>query len=158
MIQFYYPKMLLKPIEMVEPSGGWLRIPNDAQRTPRRPLTQGFFCEKKDFFRWGKGPSTMKQPTRNRQRTKQPPAAEQGGSSKLRSGKLLPLDYLLQVLNDPAASQQRRDRAARTAAPYCHARADSVPKKARQAKAAKEAGNGTSWAGDLDYPDGRPPE
>jgi hypothetical protein len=29
----------------------------------------------------------------------------------------MPLDYLLRLLNDPSASQQRRDRAARTALP-----------------------------------------
>jgi hypothetical protein len=68
-----------------------------------------------------------------------------------RAAALSPLAYLLQVLNDPAASQQRRDRAARTAAPYVHRRADSVPKRARQAADAKKAGGkGTGWDGDLD--------
>ena len=64
---------------------------------------------------------------------------------------LTPLSYLLQLLNDPTASQQRRDRAARAAAPYVHRRADSVPKKQRQAADAKKAGGkNTPWAGDLD--------
>jgi hypothetical protein len=64
---------------------------------------------------------------------------------------LTPLSYLLQLLNDPTASQQRRDRAARTAAPYVHRRADSLPKKQRQAADAKKAGGkNTPWAGDLD--------
>ena len=68
-----------------------------------------------------------------------------------RAAALSPLAYLLQVLNDPTASQQRRDRAARTAAPYVHRRADSVPKKQRQAADAKKAGGkNTPWAGDLD--------
>ena len=93
----------------------------------------------------------MKQSARNRQRTRQPPAAEASRPPKLGSEKLMPLDYLLRLLNDPSASQQRRDRAARTALPYVHRRADSVPKKQRQAADAKKAGGkNTPWAGDLD--------
>ena len=91
------------------------------------------------------------------ERTGQPSAAEAIRSPKLGSEKLTPLDYLLQLLNDPTASEQRRDRAARTAAPYVHRRADSLPKKQRQAQAAKRAGRGTEWAGDLD-PDGHRPQ
>jgi hypothetical protein len=96
----------------------------------------------------------MKQPARNRQRTRQPPAAEASRSPILGGEKLMPLDYLLRLLNDPNASQQRRDRAARTALPYLHRRADSVPKRAqREADAKRAGGKGTGWGGDLD-PDG----
>src|SRR5215471_18366181 len=35
---------------------------------------------------------------------------------------ITPLEYLLQVMRDPKASDLRRDDAARAAAPYCHAR------------------------------------
>jgi hypothetical protein len=69
---------------------------------------------------------------------------------------LLPLDYLLGVMRDPTASPARRDRAAVCAAQYCHQRAADtrIPKRVRQAKAASEAGAGTSWSDDLDYSDG----
>ena len=33
---------------------------------------------------------------------------------------MLPLDYMLAVIRDPNATQQRRDRMAVAAAPYCH--------------------------------------
>lgn len=79
-------------------------------------------------------------------------------SKPLRAARLMPLDYLLQALNDPGSSRQRKDWAAKAALPYCHSRlADTRPsKKAQLAKAAKRAGNGTPWAGDLEFPDGRP--
>jgi hypothetical protein len=51
---------------------------------------------------------------------------------------MTPLDYMLSVMNDEHAEEQRRDRMAIAAAPYVHARADAVAegKKAqRQAKA-----------------------
>jgi hypothetical protein len=71
---------------------------------------------------------------------------------------VLPLEYLLGVMRDPTASPARRDAAARCAAQYIHQRmADTrVPKRVRAARAAEQAGVGTSWAGDLEYPeDGR---
>ena len=65
--------------------------------------------------------------------------------------KLEPLGYLLSVMNDASADPGRRDRAARTAAPYVHRRADGVSKKAKREAAAKKAGGaGTGWNGDLD--------
>lgn len=70
---------------------------------------------------------------------------------------LSPLDYLLGIMNNPKVDAARRDKAAVAAAPYVHARADRVPKKARQAAEAKKAGAGTIWGDDLTpYEDGRP--
>jgi hypothetical protein len=43
-----------------------------------------------------------------------------------------PLDYLLAVMRDPLADLKRRDKAAKAAAPYCHA---------KQAAAGKTAAN-----------------
>jgi phage terminase small subunit len=69
-----------------------------------------------------------------------------------------PLDHMLEIMNSPAEPAERRDKMAIAAAPYVHARADRVPKKVRQATAAKQAGGaGTEWAGDLD-PDGYRPQ
>ena len=71
-----------------------------------------------------------------------------------RTARLLPLDYLLQALNDPASSRQRKDWAAKAALPFCHSRlADTRPSKKaqREAGAAKKAGGrGTAWGDDLD--------
>jgi hypothetical protein len=73
-----------------------------------------------------------------------------------KAAKMLPLEYMLLVLNDPTADEVRRDRMAMAAAPYCHPRvADSVRgKKDLQAEAAETAGNGTVWGSDLEF-DGR---
>jgi hypothetical protein len=69
---------------------------------------------------------------------------------------MLPLDYLLSVINDPAVSPSRRDRLAIAAAPYCHPRLiepQKVGKKDRQDEAAATAGVGTSWTTDLEFED-----
>jgi hypothetical protein len=39
---------------------------------------------------------------------------------------MLPLDYMLSVMRDPKASDERRDAMAARAAPYCHARCQTV--------------------------------
>jgi len=67
-------------------------------------------------------------------------------------GQLLPLDYMLMVINDSTADVERRDRMAICAAQYCHPRAANHPKgkKVLAAEAAAEAGDG--WDGDLAWP------
>lgn len=64
-----------------------------------------------------------------------------------------PLDYMLTVMNNPKAAQSRRDRMACAAAPFCHPRmADNrFGKKDAQVEAALTAGQGSDWAGDLDF-------
>jgi len=58
---------------------------------------------------------------------------------------VLPLDYMLRVLNDPEASPERRDKMAALAAPFLHKRIPSVRiderlgKKEKKAEAAKQA-------------------
>jgi hypothetical protein len=73
-----------------------------------------------------------------------------------RAANMQPLEYMLTVMNDPAADEVRRDRMAMAAAPYCHPRvADkSWGKKDQQAEAAATAGAATEWASDLEF-DGR---
>ena len=63
-----------------------------------------------------------------------------------------PLEYMLTVMNDPAADQTRRDRMAIAAAPYCHPRMSDMVKgkKTQETEAAEMAGVGTAWADDLD--------
>jgi phage terminase small subunit len=69
------------------------------------------------------------------------------------AARMEPLEYMLAVLNDPAADATRRDRMAIAAAPYCHPRIADIAKgkKDRQAEAAETAGAGTAWAGDLEF-------
>jgi hypothetical protein len=63
----------------------------------------------------------------------------------------LPLEYLVTAMNDPTASDARRDRIALGLAPYLHARKAEVGVGARQKaeEQAKRAGDGTEWAGIL---------
>jgi len=66
---------------------------------------------------------------------------------------IMPLDYMLSVIRDPTARQDRRDRMAIAAAPYCHPRmADTTKgKKDQQTDAAWMAGQGTQWSADLEF-------
>jgi hypothetical protein len=61
----------------------------------------------------------------------------------------MPLDYWLSVIRDPKATDERRERMAALAAPYCHEKvAYWRPNKTEnKAKAARQAGDGTAWAG-----------
>ena len=62
-------------------------------------------------------------------------------------GQMTPLDYMMNVINDPCADETRRDRMAQAAAPYVHPRADAAEggKKAQREAAAKVAERGTDW-------------
>jgi len=68
-----------------------------------------------------------------------------------RSKWLMPLDYMLMVINDEAADVERRDRMAVCAAQYVHPRVAKHPagKKALAAAAAREVGG--EWGDDLRY-------
>src|SRR4051812_17348966 len=57
---------------------------------------------------------------------------------------LVPLAYMLRVMNDPSAQPERRDRMAIAAAPFVHPRANEAKKgkKEEQAEAAKAAATG----------------
>jgi hypothetical protein len=72
----------------------------------------------------------------------------------IQPGKMLPLDYLLMVINDETTAPDRRDRLAIAACPYCHPRLiepEKVTKKDRQEVAAETAGRGTPWAEDIEF-------
>ena len=67
-----------------------------------------------------------------------------------RTAGITPLEYMLGVLNDPAADAARRDRMAVAAAPFVHPRAEVMAGKREAAKtAARTAGEGTGWGDDL---------
>jgi hypothetical protein len=63
-----------------------------------------------------------------------------------------PLEYMLRILNDETVPDDRRDRMAGMAAPYCHAKIIQAArgKKHQQTEAATTAGKGTPWAKDLE--------
>jgi len=64
-----------------------------------------------------------------------------------------PLEYMLAVMNDPTVPEERRDRMATAAAPYCHPRLAPARagKKQRVIAEAATAGVGTQWARDLAF-------
>lgn len=51
--------------------------------------------------------------------------ATNGQPPQLPDNPILPVDYMLRVLNDPNASEDRKDRIASIAAPYLHAKAEA---------------------------------
>ena len=64
-----------------------------------------------------------------------------------------PLEYMLRVVNDPAADQMRRDRMAIAAAPFVHPKAgEPIGKKAERVEKAKVAEVGTEWEDALSGP------
>jgi len=74
---------------------------------------------------------------------------ETGGEDKgATSEDMLPLDYMLKVMNDPRESKDRRDRLAIAAAPFCHTRkGEGSGKKEEKIDKAKSAGAGRFAAG-----------
>lgn len=51
------------------------------------------------------------------------------GAAVAKAGGIAPLDYMLGVLNDPNQPDQVRMEAAKAAAPYCHARLQTIDQK-----------------------------
>lgn len=66
---------------------------------------------------------------------------------------LTPLEYMLRVVNDVTADEQRRDRMAQAAAPYVHPKAgEPAGKKADRDAKARVAQHGTEWEDLLNGP------
>jgi hypothetical protein len=88
------------------------------------------------------------------------PAGEAVGMPPSPDGnpRLTPLEYMLGVINDPAADSARRDRLAIAAAPFVHERvADAVVGKKQKLQAeAVNAGAGSEWGDDLQSEEIRP--
>jgi hypothetical protein len=81
-----------------------------------------------------------------------PPKQHTQVEDSLAESSRTPLEYMLAVMNDPAADPIRRDKMAQAAAPFVHPKlgsvsADDEGKKATAAKNAKTADAGTGWAG-----------
>lgn len=54
----------------------------------------------------------------------------------------LPLEYMLDLINDPTVDDSRRDRLAVAAAPYCHPKIGEGGKKEQKQGAAEKASKG----------------
>jgi hypothetical protein len=80
-----------------------------------------------------------------------PKGVDSKQTETLAEAKKLPLQYMLDVMNDPEADRARRDRMAVAAAPFVHGRAtdEEKGKKAQRQADAKTAQTGTSWEEDL---------
>src|SRR5262245_41799648 len=93
-----------------------------------------------------------------RGRGKALPPVPQAVLTYLRPGQLLPLEYLLQRINDASVPSEVRDALAIAACPFVHPRAGyGVGKKAAAAAASKDAGRGSGWGDDLAWSDNRRP-
>jgi hypothetical protein len=88
--------------------------------------------EKNREMTWGRKTGGRKKGTPNK--IKKPPAlmaeaqAEVAAAVSANEG-LQPLDYMLQVMRDPTASEARRDMMAKAAAPYRHPQLQAVAHK-----------------------------
>lgn len=74
--------------------------------------------------------------------------AERRAANPEKPGNLLPLEFMLKIMNDPGEDPELRARMAQAAAPFCHARAgEGKGKKEEKADRAKSAGAGRFAAG-----------
>lgn len=65
-----------------------------------------------------------------------------------KAANMTPLDYMLMVMRDKTVDDERRDRMAVSAAPYCHSRkGEGQGKKQEKDEKAKAAGSGKFAAG-----------
>jgi phage terminase small subunit len=85
------------------------------------------------------GSSDKKTKNKAEKKSKIPDDIKNEASAK----KLEPLDYMLEIMNDPSAGKERRDRMAVAAAPFCHARkGEGAGKKQEKDDKAKAASSG----------------
>jgi phage terminase small subunit len=67
---------------------------------------------------------------------------EKPAAARVDGKRRTPLEYLLDVMNDPGADEARRDRAAAVAVAFLHPKAGADGKKGEREKAAASAGAG----------------
>jgi hypothetical protein len=67
---------------------------------------------------------------------------QESGVSNDEMGDMTPLEYMLKVINDPSADQERRDKLAIAAAPFFHDKPGAKGKKQEREERAKSAGKG----------------
>ena len=87
-----------------------------------------------------------KKPAKKRAKKKTPPVPADI-AAEAEALNLTPLEYLLQVMNDPDAKDERRDRSAAVAAPFVHTRPGIGNVKDTRKDKAKAAGHGKFASG-----------
>jgi hypothetical protein len=99
-------------------------------------------------FRPGSGPKKgTKYKTKKRLEEERQSEAKEKPPASLPEQPVLPLDYMLKVLNDPDTSPDRKDRMAALAAPFCHGRVEPIKanKKDEKAKKASDVAGGNRF-------------
>ena len=124
------------------------------RKAPGKPETLVFLSKAEEFAQFYGGmlsrASSGKKPTESEKQQMMKLAAEltktyeSGGENEGKPiEELLPLDYMLKIMNDPSEDKDMRARMAQAAAPYCHARkGEGQGKKDEKDDRAKKAASG----------------
>jgi hypothetical protein len=135
-------------------SGSGRKKGSKNRKAPEKPETLVFLSKAEEFAQFYGGmlsrASSGKKPTESEKQQMMKLAAEL--TKTYESGwenegkpveELLPLDFMLKLMNDPGEDKEMRARMAQAAAPYCHPRiADGKGKKDEKKDKAKAAGSG----------------
>ena len=124
------------------------------RKAPEKPETLVFLSKAEEFAQFYGGmlsrASSGKKPTESEKQQMMKLAAEltktyeSGGENEGKPvEELLPLDFMLKIMNDPGEDKEMRARMAQAAAPYCHPRiAEGKGKKDEKDDRAKKAASG----------------
>lgn len=135
-------------------SGSGRKKGSKNRKSPEKPETLVFLSKAEEFAVFYKGVLDRlahgKKPTPAESQQMQKLAAEltktyeSGGENQGKPvEELLPLDYMLKIMNDPSEDKDMRARMAQAAAPYCHARkGEGKGKKDEKDDRAKKAASG----------------
>ena len=140
-------------------SGSGRKKGSKNRKAPEKKETLVFLSKAEEFAQFYGGmlarASSGKKPTESEKQQMMKLAAEltktyeSGGENEGKPvEELLPLDFMLKLMNDPGEDKEMRARMAQAAAPYCHARiAEGKGKKDEKTDRAKKAGAGKFAAG-----------
>lgn len=140
-------------------SGSGRKKGSKNRKAPEKKETLVFLSKAEEFAQFYKGmldrAQKGKKPSESEKQQMMKLAAEltktyeSGGENEGKPvEELLPLDFMLKLMNDPGEDKEMRARMAQAAAPYCHARiAEGKGKKDEKSEKAKQAGAGKFAAG-----------
>ena len=135
-------------------SGSGRKKGSKNRKAPEKPETLVFLSKAEEFAQFYKGmldrAQKGKKPSESEKQQMMKLAAEltktyeSGGENQGKPvEELLPLDYMLKIMNDPSEDKDMRARMAQAAAPYCHARkGEGKGKKDEKDDRAKKAASG----------------
>ena len=114
--------------------------------TQRKFSLYDFLGEIKDYQTEVVMPRGGHRPGAGRPRKRREPVpAAQTPAAPPRAARVEPLEYMLGVMNDPAAPPERRDRMAVAAAPFVHTKAGEQGKKAAKHEAARQVASSSRF-------------